>query len=303
MAKKRSTTWAFIFYESPEINWMEEIEDWHVKCIVSPLHDQDTYTEADAMKAKRNGREVEWKAGDLKKPHRHAMVIFESLKAEGQVKELIEVLGGYLEVQAVNAPHAMVRYFCHLDTPKKHQYEPADIVAFAGADVEEYLKPSSDEFAKTFMEILKYVHAKNQTSLINFLLRCSGENADWYYFCMNPKGFNMVKSIIDSQSRKKKDFASASIDLDRRNGIDGEYREYDWDVYNNTLELKFLEPEAPEEMKGEIEHEISITDDGKTKTDNERGKDEERGELSDGSDSEGRGEDVPVCRPGTETTA
>ena len=298
-SNKRSKTWTFIFYECPEIDWIGEIEDWHVKCIVSPLHDQDTYTETDEKRAKRKGREVEWKAGDLKKPHRHGMVIFESLKAEGQVKELIQDLGGFMEVEAVNAPHSMVRYFCHLDTPKKHQYEPADLVAFAGANVEEYLKPSTDEFAGTFMEILKYVHSTSQTSLINFLLRCCGENADWYYFCMNQKGFSMVRSIIESQAKKKKDFLAYAKELERECMETGVYEEYDWDEYNNELILKIADTDEDPEKKGEIENENDAKDNGTGKDNTEKGDCEDREGLSDGADLEQRGEVVPICRPST----
>ena len=298
-SNKRSTTWTFIFYECPEVDWMGEIEDWHVKCIVSPLHDQDVYTETDEKRAKRKGREVEWKAGDLKKPHRHAMVIFESLKSESQVKELIQDLGGYMEVEAVNAPHSMVRYFCHLDTPKKHQYEPADLVAFAGANVEEYLKPSTDEFASTFMEILKYVHSTNQTSLINFLIRCCGENADWYYFCMNQKGFSMVRSIIESQAKKKKDFLAYAKELERECMETGVYEEYDWDEYNNELILKIADTDEDPEKKGEIENENDAKDNGTGKDNTEKGDCEDREGLSDGAGLEQRGEVVPICRPST----
>ena len=108
----------------------------------------------------------------------------------------------------------------------------------------------------------------------------------------------MVKSIIESQSRKKKDFLAYEKELERECMATGAFFEYDWDEYNNDLILKIVEPGEPDEKeKGEIENENDAKNDG-TGADNTENRDCENGEgLSDGADPAERGEVVPVCRP------
>ena len=306
--ESRSTTWVFIFYEKDEIDWRAEIEEWHVKCIVSPEHNKDVYTSRDVAIAKKAGREIEYEAGDLKKSHRHGLLVFDNLKSRKQVQELIEGLGGPAEVKQVHSPNAMVRYFCHLDSPKKHQYDVKEIEGFAGINIEKYLQKDADEFSTTFREILQYVHKTNQRSWINFLMNSCQENIDWYYLCMNPKGYNLVRSIIDSQAKKHKEFTLC-------NDYSTNESPYVWEVYNETLELiteKDLEDleelgekeeESLKKMIGECEDEADITDNRKMQDDIERGADEERTSVSDSPSQKERGENEPVQRPESETAA
>lgn len=73
--------------------------------------------------------------GDPVKPHIHWVVTWERARTFGWVKKVFEVLYalpcGNKDVQS------KVRYLAHLDSPKKHQYDPACVRGTM--DVEQYL--------------------------------------------------------------------------------------------------------------------------------------------------------------------
>lgn len=140
----RTRSWTFILYpESAPENWRDILDEFHVEWIESPLHDKDTNA-----------------TGEPKKPHWHILIIFESVKAYEQVKEITDSL---------NAPHpqkcagakALVRYMAHLDNPDKAQYNPSEIIGHGGADVADFLRPSASDRYAYIDEMLDYIDEHN----------------------------------------------------------------------------------------------------------------------------------------------
>ena len=65
----RSTLWAFLIYpgDSAPEDWLQKLKTERIRMFISPLHVPDE---------------------EEKKPHRHVMIFFDSLKSENQANEI-----------------------------------------------------------------------------------------------------------------------------------------------------------------------------------------------------------------------
>lgn len=102
---KRSNKWAFLLYKdsAPE-NYLDVLEGMHIPYILSPWHDKD----------------VNKKTGEVKKPHRHGALFFDSLKSYKQVSSLLkEKLNTPEHVEIVMSPKGLYDYFIHAENPDK----------------------------------------------------------------------------------------------------------------------------------------------------------------------------------------
>lgn len=129
----RSNLWTFIIYpESMPNNYLNIINNWHIPCLISPLHNKDI-----------EGSEEEIKA------HYHVMLYFGigANKSINQVKEFSSQLNGTLPF-IVNSSIAMIRYFVHKDNPEKQQFDIHDLIALGGFD---YLDAFKDNYTDDLM--------------------------------------------------------------------------------------------------------------------------------------------------------
>lgn len=148
MAKdKRSNKWAFLIYpESAPDNYEEVLNGMQIPWILSPEHNQD----------------VNATTGELKKPHRHGALFFESLKSYSQVSELVsENLHSPEHVEVVMSPKGMYDYFTHAENPGKTQYDVKDIKSGSGFELEKFLL---EQNADTYMnQVIDVVESENIT--------------------------------------------------------------------------------------------------------------------------------------------
>ena len=92
----RTRNYATIVYpESAPPDWMEKLSDAHIPALVSPLHDKDTTAD-----------------GELKKPHYHVQLLFQSVKSHRQVEAIVAEFGG-VGVEVVQDAKAYARYLIH----------------------------------------------------------------------------------------------------------------------------------------------------------------------------------------------
>lgn len=128
---KRSNLWVFIIYpgDSCPKDYIDIIQNWHIPCLLSPLHDAD-------------------KNADLseKKVHQHVMLDFGSgqNKSYDQVKEYADELKGTIPIICHNK-NAMVRYFVHLDNPEKVQYKIEQLKCFSGFEYDKAFETYTNE--------------------------------------------------------------------------------------------------------------------------------------------------------------
>lgn len=118
MAELKGRLWKAVFYPDSCPNWKDVIEDWGIPALVSPCHDRD----------------FDAQTGELKKPHHHVLFEFDGPVTYSQAVSLVEELGIHY-CKKCNSRRRDERYWCHLDSPTKAQYDPADCFFFGGYEV------------------------------------------------------------------------------------------------------------------------------------------------------------------------
>ena len=143
----KSRNWTFIMYfDSAPKRWMELIDNWNIKCLVSPVHNLDVLD---------NG------TGELVKPHRHVMVHFDGPTPYSRVLELVKPLG-CKTCFPVKSVEGMERYFCHIGKRNKAQYDVEELLPFGGYVVQ-FLKEQFEN--TTGVNILEYAE---RIGIVNF---------------------------------------------------------------------------------------------------------------------------------------
>lgn len=126
----RFRNWFFVAYpESMPANWKEIIEETHVPCLVSPLHDRDLRED-----------------GSFKTAHYHILVMYGNVKTLKQFQEDFLTPLHTSVYQVARDLGGCARYLCHLDNPEKTKYEIGKVQAFNGAMLEEVMFSSGAEY-------------------------------------------------------------------------------------------------------------------------------------------------------------
>lgn len=205
----RTRNWTAILYpeDLPE-DWVERIDEMHVKWIESPLHDKDVNPD-----------------GQPKKVHKHTLFMFENVKTLEQVISFFKEIFGESETgsicgvatpQSVSDRCAMVRYFAHLDHPSKAQYDVSDIIGHNGADVLEIMKYSQAETVAMMIEIEKYIEQNDITELCD-LSACIRETHPEWYIVVTTRNTVYFNAFIRSRRHKAKEMAKFVSDVERGN--------------------------------------------------------------------------------------
>lgn len=195
---RRSNKWTYIMYKdsAPE-NHVEILDRMGVPYVLSPWHDKDINEET----------------GELKKPHRHGVLFFDSLKSESQVSELLtEKLNTPKHVEAVMSPTGMFHYLTHAQNPEKTQYDVKDIVAGCGFDLEQFIiENSKDNYLETAIDIINEYNFTEFGSLVNY----ARKNEPILLKLIVQKPFFFVK-LLDSlrYNKNKQDYMIKQIKED-----------------------------------------------------------------------------------------
>lgn len=166
------------------------LDDLHMPCCCSPVHDKDTFTAEDVHKwvsghtdketgkvsedAIKDGLPVE---GQHKKSHVHVLLTAHGPMTAEWWEQKFE---GFHEVgfwQAVNSVPSMMRYFAHMDSPEKHQYNAMEIHGFGGIDLSPLLKTSKVSNLFTLLDVMDHM-MKNDVRHYNHLVRWALSTGD-----------------------------------------------------------------------------------------------------------------------------
>lgn len=189
-ADERTRNWTFVLYPSEgnppaPPNWRDILDDEHIQWIESPLHDKDINAD-----------------GTPKKAHIHILLMYEGKKSFEQIKELTDKLNAPIPQKCASAK-GLVRYMAHLDNPEKAQYDRAGITGHGGADVAEYLKPSSSSRYQLIGEMRQWV---NETNCIEFcdLFDYAAEQRfdDWFPLLCDNSAYIMGEFIKSKRNRR-----------------------------------------------------------------------------------------------------
>lgn len=179
MADKKARGWTFLIYpESAPENWIDILRETHLGILLSPLHDKDTFTALDENK------NPEHKAGSLKKPHYHVMLLFDGPARSSQALTALAPLNiNYVE--PVSSIRNLTRYFAHLDDADKAQYDAMEIQAFNGAVIDLSRELSAEEKRLVRQQVLNWIRENNITEYKDCIYYAMDCEPDWLDFIAN----------------------------------------------------------------------------------------------------------------------
>lgn len=191
-------------YGSAPYNWRSILDSYHVPWIESPLHDKDINPD-----------------GSIKKPHWHIMIDFSAVKTQEQIEEVISSLQNIHdelstpEIQKVGSQKGLIRYMAHLDNPEKYQYDLTDITPHQGADVAEYLLPTTTERLNMLAEILDFIR-ENQVDNFADLVFYALENKfeTWFYVLTTGNSIFFAQLFKSIRYEFKKTGTKVPVDKD-----------------------------------------------------------------------------------------
>ena len=199
----RTRNFATVVYpeSAPEL-WQDILNECFVPAFISPLHEYDVNP-----------------TGEVKKPHYHVIIMFDSTKTNEQACEIFNKIGG-VGCERVQSIRGYARYLCHLDNPEKHQYRVEDVRSFCGADYTGTIGLATDKY-KAIGEIIDYCTDNNVTSYSDLLIYARNEHFDWFrVLCDN--GTVVVKEFLKSLdwSNKSHRFEHSSVFIDHTDFVE-----------------------------------------------------------------------------------
>lgn len=164
--ESRTRSYACVVYpDSAPGDWLERLSDLHICALVSPLHDKDVNPD-----------------GEIKKPHYHVLLLFESVKTQKQADEVIKEIGG-VGHENVGSTRGYARYLIHLDNPEKYQYNASDVKQFGGADFFAIIHLPTDDLSMQ-RDIIDYIVSNHIYSYAQLVLIAKENNDDWFNLLM-----------------------------------------------------------------------------------------------------------------------
>lgn len=136
--KKRN--WAFVLYpESAPVDWLDQLKKSGVMGAVSPLHDKDVNA-----------------TGEPKKAHYHVILVYGSPTTFKNVESLTKRLNQPIP-QPLEQVRGYYRYLTHMDNPEKAQYDPKDIQAINGFNIQDFVEMTKSEATKYKRELVRFI--------------------------------------------------------------------------------------------------------------------------------------------------
>lgn len=181
----RTRNFATIVYpESAPDNWLDILRDSCLNIFISPLHDSDINPD-----------------GEIKKPHYHVLVMYDSMKSQKQFLEFAETFGGVGQ-EKVNSTRGYARYLCHLDNPEKHRYSENDVIVIGATDYLSIISLPTDKY-ENIREMIDFIKENNISVFSDLLEYCSINNENWFR-CLCDNGTYVIKEYLKSATYKSK---------------------------------------------------------------------------------------------------
>lgn len=134
----------FVLYPESMGTALDDIKKSVYKYCISPLHDKD----------------VNEDTGEIKKPHYHCAILFDTLQSEKKCRQVASEFGiKHIEFCKAGRKQAL-RYFCHLDHSDKALYDTSDVQCGHGYDYGEVLDYTEKESPDTI--IIKAIEKKTK---------------------------------------------------------------------------------------------------------------------------------------------
>lgn len=186
MAKdNRYRNWLFLVYpESAPDNWVDTLEQLHVPCVISPLHDQDVQ-----------------KDGTPKKPHWHVALLYGGKKSYDQIMDICEIIHA-TRPEPMEDLAGSLRYFCHLDNEGKAKYRIKDVQTLSGADYLEMIICASQS-KQMIRDIKQFIEDKDVRYYSDLSWYGSFYNTEWEA-CIDHQSVFWKTYLISRADKKEK---------------------------------------------------------------------------------------------------
>lgn len=155
MNKDKSKIWATeIYEESVNPYYIDILKETMLPVAISPIHDKDIYSEYDKQKyIKNNGKEPQWKVGEIKKPHRHVMIEYTNTTTRNAIKPIIEEING-VGLIAISNKKGMYEYLIHKNEKDKYHYKEEDRINLNGFELKEEEKQMTNEIKEEYKKLI-----------------------------------------------------------------------------------------------------------------------------------------------------
>lgn len=181
---ERSTNWTILVYpESAPENWKKILKSEHIKFIVSPLHDKDVFEET----------------GELKKPHWHVILLFNSLKSLKQIQKISDKVNGP-RPEKVNDLEMMIEYLWHGNDLDKYQYNKDDVEIYGNIDLNKYINTNEDRY-RLIKDIFEYIRKNRITEFQDLIDEALDHNLEWFKFICDNNNY-IFEAYIRSQRNR-----------------------------------------------------------------------------------------------------
>lgn len=181
----RTRNFATVVYpESAPENWIDIIRESHINALISPLHKDDINPD-----------------GEVKKPHYHVLVMYESVKTIEQFEEFRQSFGGVGQ-EKVNSIRGYARYLCHLDNPEKAQYSPNDVISIGCEDYFDLISLPTDKYG-AIRDMMRFCVDNDVTNYADLLLYVSEHDESWFRVLCDG-GTYVIKEFLKSVSYGEK---------------------------------------------------------------------------------------------------
>lgn len=203
---KRTRNWCAVFFDDDEAGksrfspkyFISKMNEYGVTAFCSPRHDKDVYT-ADA---KNEDGTLRIKAGELKKPHYHVVMLFPSVKSYSQVVALCQEFDPTVKhAKACISTGGAIAYLIHAKNPDKHQYDAKAVLCTEDTTFEKALLKYAENDTYSLSDLVKIIREHEFQDFADFVDYAFEESDFEMLECCNKYCYMLTQYI---KQRKQK---------------------------------------------------------------------------------------------------
>ena len=161
------TKWCFLIYpDSAPKDWKNILDNTHIPCAISPLHQPDP-----------GGEE-----GEKKKEHWHIILDFgQGKKSQKQILEISQGLLNGTYPEPIISPIGYYEYLIHKNHPDKEQFDEGygAITYLNGFDLDTYQKiDKEDKLPSGFIELIEVINDEGITEFARLVSYCMANDRE-----------------------------------------------------------------------------------------------------------------------------
>lgn len=260
----------FLFHDEGNLpKLVEYLTANHYMALISPLHDQDHWTNIDIErylqhqerrfgikidrdadhwdrptghyvvvngKRRRHTEEVPIpKVGDPKKPHRHVIVRYDMSVPKEQVwREFVDYGFDLLYFEDVKNERSLIRYLVHLDNPEKTRYHRADVMSLGGYDMQPLYDETRQDKNKNTKELLDYIEKHPRIKSFKYLVHSlQHDKQEGLVFELKTSSYFWNKLLYDPLAKRDKTKEDGTVALETKDPT--QYADEDFDPTTCTV--------------------------------------------------------------------